>query len=121
MVTKKGIIKKTAITEYSNIRRSGIIAINLREDDELIEVKQTTPENDIFLVTKKGMCIRFQEKAVRALGRTAMGVIGMNLDEDDEIVGMQIDTQGDSLLFASEYGMGKRTALSEFKVQSCHG
>ena len=94
MVTKKGIIKKTAITEYSNIRRSGIIAINLREDDELIEVKQTTPENDIFLVTKKGMCIRFQEKSVRALGRTAMGVIGMNLDEDDEIVGMQIDTQG---------------------------
>ena len=121
MVTKKGIIKKTAITEYSNIRRSGIIAINLREDDELIEVKQTTPENDIFLVTKKGMCIRFQEKSVRALGRTAMGVIGMNLDEDDEIVGMQIDTQGDSLLFASEYGMGKRTALSEFKVQNRGG
>ena len=115
------IIKKTAITEYSNIRRSGIIAINLREDDELIEVKQTTPENDIFLVTKKGMCIRFQEKSVRALGRTAMGVIGMNLDEDDEIVGMQIDTQGDSLLFASEYGMGKRTALSEFKVQNRGG
>ena len=108
MVTKKGIIKKTAITEYSNIRRSGIIAINLREDDELIEVKQTTPENDIFLVTKKGMCIRFQEKSVRALGRT-------------EIVGMQIDTQGDSLLFASEYGMGKRTALSEFKVQNRGG
>ena len=121
MVTKKGIIKKTAITEYSNIRRSGIIAINLREDDELIEVKQTTPENDIFLVTKKGMCIRFQEKSVRALGRTAMGVIGMNLDEDDEIVGMQIDTQGDSLLFASELGMGKRTALTEFKVQNRGG
>ena len=121
MVTKKGIIKKTAITEYSNIRRNGIIAINLREDDELIEVKQTTPENDIFLVTKKGMCIRFQEKSVRPLGRTAMGVIGMNLDEDDEIVGMQIDTQGDSLLFASEYGMGKRTALSEFKVQNRGG
>ena len=121
MVTKKGIIKKTAITEYSNIRRNGIIAIGLREDDELIEVKQTTPENDIFLVTKKGMCIRFQEKSVRPLGRTAMGVIGMNLDEDDEIVGMQIDTQGDSLLFASEYGMGKRTALSEFKVQNRGG
>ena len=121
MVTKKGIIKKTAITEYSNIRRSGIIAINLREDDELIEVKQTVAENDIFLVTKKGMCIRFQEKSVRGLGRTAMGVIGMNLDEDDEIVGMQIDTQGDSLLFASEYGMGKRTALSEFKVQNRGG
>ena len=121
MVTKKGIIKKTPITEYSNIRRSGIIAINLKEDDELIEVKQTTPENDIFLVTRKGMCIRFQEKSVRALGRTAMGVIGMNLDEDDEIVGMQIDTQGDSLLFASEYGMGKRTALSEFKVQNRGG
>ena len=113
MVTKKGIIKKTAITEYSNIRRSGIIAINLREDDELIEVKQT--------ITKKGMCIRFQEKSVRPLGRTAMGVIGMNLDDDDEIVGMQIDTQGDSLLFASENGMGKRTDLSEFKVQNRGG
>ena len=118
---EKGIIKKTAITEYSNIRRSGIIAINLREDDELIEVKQTTSENDIFLVTKKGMCIRFREKDVRSLGRTAMGVIGMNLDPDDEIVGMQIDTQGDSLLFASELGMGKRTDLSEFKVQNRGG
>ena len=121
MVTKKGIIKKTAITEYSNIRKSGIIGINLREGDELIEVKQTISENDIFIVTKKGMCIRFQEKAIRSLGRTAMGVIGMNLDEDDEVVGMQIDTQGDSLLFASEYGMGKRTDLSEFKVQNRGG
>ena len=121
MVTKKGIIKKTPITEYSNIRRSGIIAITLREGDELIEVKQTMPDNDIFIVTRKGMCIRFQEKSVRPLGRTAMGVIGMNLDEDDEVVGMQIDTQGDSLLFASEYGMGKRTALSEFKVQNRGG
>ena len=121
MVTRKGIIKKTAITEYSNIRKSGIIGINLREDDELIEVKQTVPENDIFLVTKKGMCIRFKEGSVRPLGRTAMGVIGMNLDEDDEIVGMQIDTQGDSLLFASENGMGKRTDLSEFKVQNRGG
>ena len=109
MVTKKGIIKKTAIVEYSNIRRSGIIGIGLREDD------------DIFLVTKKGMCIRFKEKDVRPLGRTAMGVIGMNLDPDDEIVGMQIDTQGDSLLFASELGMGKRTDLSEFKVQNRGG
>ena len=121
MVTKKGIIKKTAITEYSNIRRSGIIGIGLREGDELIEVKQTTSENDIFLVTKKGMCIRFKENRIRPLGRTAMGVIGMNLDEDDEVVGMQIDTQGDSLLFASEYGMGKRTDLSEFKVQNRGG
>ena len=121
MVTKKGIIKKTAITEYSNIRKSGIIGINLREGDELIEVKQTISDNDIFIVTKKGMCIRFQEKAIRPLGRTAMGVIGMNLDEDDEVVGMQIDTQGDSLLFASEYGMGKRTDLSEFKVQNRGG
>ena len=121
MVTKKGIIKKTAITEYSNIRRSGIIGIGLREGDELIEVKQTTSENDIFLVTKKGMCIRFKENQIRPLGRTAMGVIGMNLDEDDEVVGMQIDTHGDSLLFASEYGMGKRTDLSEFKVQNRGG
>ena len=121
MVTKKGIIKKTPITEYSNIRKSGIIGISLREGDELIEVKQTVPENDIFLVTKKGMCIRFKEGSVRPLGRTAMGVIGMNLDEDDEIVGMQIDSQGDSLLFASENGMGKRTDLSEFKVQNRGG
>ena len=121
MVTKRGIIKKTAITEYSNIRKSGIIGISLREGDELIEVKQTVPENDIFLVTKKGMCIRFKEGSVRPLGRTAMGVIGMDLDEDDEIVGMQIDSQGDSLLFASENGMGKRTDLSEFKVQNRGG
>ena len=121
MVTKRGIIKKTPITEYSNIRKGGIIGITLREGDELIEVKQTMPDNDIFIVTKKGMCIRFKENMIRPLGRTAMGVIGMNLDDDDEVVGMQIDTQGDSLLFASEYGMGKRTALSEFKVQNRGG
>ena len=112
MVTKKGIIKKTAITEYSNIRRSGIIAINLREDDELIEVKQTTSENDIFLVTKKGMCIRFREKDVRSLGRTAMGVIGMNLDPDDEIVGMQIGRETPSCLLPNWEWAREQISLS---------
>ncbi len=121
MVTKKGIVKKTSVYEFGNIRKNGIIAIGLRDDDELIEVKHTNAENDIFLVTKKGMCIRFKETDVRATGRNAMGVIGMNLDDDDEIVGMQIDTQGDSLLFASAKGMGKRTDLSEFKVQQRGG
>ncbi len=117
MITRKGIIKKTPITEYSNIRKNGIIAISLRDDDELIEVKQTNSESQIFLVTKKGMCIRFKETDIRATGRSSMGVIGMNLDEGDEIVGMQLDSQGDSLLFASENGMGKRTSIDEFKLQ----
>ena len=121
MVTRKGIVKKTGITEYRNIRKNGIIGIALRDDDDLIEVKQTNSENHIFLVTKKGMCIRFKETDVRATGRDSMGVIGMNLAADDEIVGMQIDTQGDSLLFASENGMGKRTDLSEFRLQNRGG
>jgi len=117
MVTKKGIVKKTNILEYSNIRKKGLIAIGLREDDELIEVKTTDKNSDIFLVTKQGMCIRFKETGVRSTGRSAMGVIGMSLDADDEIVGMQIDSQGDSLLIVSENGYGKRTNLEEFKVQ----
>ncbi len=121
MVTKKGTIKKTPITEYSNIRKNGIIAISLRDDDELIEVKQTNAESQIFLVTKKGMCIRFAETDIRATGRSAMGVNGMTLDEGDEIVGMQLNSQGDSLLFASENGMGKRTSLDEFKLQKRGG
>ena len=117
MVTKKGIVKKTSIMEYSNIRKNGLAAINLRDDDELIEVKSTDRETDIFLVTKYGMCIRFKETDVRATGRMTMGVIGMNLDDGDEIVGMQLDHQGDSLLIVSENGLGKRTYLEEFKVQ----
>ncbi|MFI3236399.1 MAG: DNA gyrase subunit A [Lachnospiraceae bacterium] len=121
MVTKNGIAKKTSIMEYSNVRKNGLTAIVLRDDDELIEVKTTTNESEIILVTKQGMCIRFKETDVRHTGRASMGVIGMNIDTDDEVIGMQIDTQGDSLLFASELGMGKRTAFGEFTVQKRGG
>ncbi len=121
MVTKKGIVKKTSVMEYNNVRKNGLIAINLREDDELIEVKTTSNETEIFLVTKLGMCIRFKETDVRPTGRASMGVIGMNLSDGDEIVGMQLDHQGDSLLIVSENGLGKRTYLHEFTVQKRGG
>lgn len=117
MVTKTGIVKKTPIMEFQNVRKNGLIAINLRDDDELIEVKTTDRNTEIFLVTKYGMCIRFKETDVRATGRNSMGVIGMNLDHGDEVVGMQLDHQGDSLLIVSENGYGKRTYLDEFTVQ----
>ncbi|MDI9487817.1 MAG: DNA gyrase subunit A [Bacillota bacterium] len=117
MATKYGMVKKTPIKDYENIRKSGLIAINLREGDELIEVKITNGKKDVFLVTKKGMCIRFDEEDVRPTGRSSMGVIGMSLDEDDQIIGMQLDTQGEYLLFVSAKGLGKRTAIDEFKVQ----
>ena len=121
IVTKKGIVKKTSIVEYSNVRKNGLAAINLRDEDELIEVKITDKDTEIFLVTKYGMCIRFKETDVRATGRASMGVIGMNLSDNDEIVGMQLDHQGDSLLIVSENGMGKRTYLNEFTVQKRGG
>ena len=121
MATKQGIVKKTAITEYSNIRKSGLQTINLRDDDELIEVKFTDNEKDILLVTKFGKCIRFKETDVRPTGRTSMGVIGMNLDDGDEVIGMQMDTQGEALLIVSENGLGKRTELEEFAVQQRGG
>ena len=121
MVTKGGIIKKTPIIEYSNVRKNGLAAINLRDDDELIEVKITDKNTEIFLVTKNGMCIRFRETDVRPTGRTSMGVIGMNLDHGDEIVGMQLDHQGKDLLIVSANGMGKRTKLDEFTVQKRGG
>ena len=121
MVTKKGIIKKTSVMEYGNIRKNGLIAINLKSDDELIEVKITNKNSHIFLVTRYGMCIRFKETDVRGTGRMTMGVIGMNLSDRDEIVGMQIDTQGDSLLIVSENGLGKRTFIDEFTVQKRGG
>ncbi len=117
MVTKKGIVKKTNIMEYVNIRKNGLIAINLRDDDELIEVKSTDANTHIFLVTKNGICIRFKETDVRCTGRSSMGVKGMNLSDDDEIVGMQLDHQGEALLIASEKGYGKRTNTDEFTVQ----
>ena len=121
MITKKGIAKKTPLMEYSNVRKNGLAAINLREDDELIEVKVTDKDSEIFLVTKFGMCIRFLETDVRATGRTSMGVIGMNLSDGDCIVGMQLASQGDSLLIASENGLGKRTPMEEFTVQKRGG
>ena len=121
MVTKKGIIKKTSVMEYGNIRKNGLIAINLKEDDELIEVKITNKESEIFLVTKHGMCIHFKETDTRNTGRMSMGVIGMNLNDGDEIVGMQLNTQGDSLLIVSEHGLGKRTYIDEFTIQKRGG
>ncbi len=121
MVTKSGIVKKTHIMEYFNVRKKGLIAINLREDDELIEVKTTDKDTEIFLVTKHGMCIRFKETDVRSTGRSSMGVFGMNLAPGDEIVGMQLDHQGDSLFIVSENGLGKRTLLEEFTVQKRGG
>ena len=121
MVTKSGIVKKTHIMEYFNVRKKGLIAINLREDDELIEVKTTDKDTEIFLVTKNGMCIRFKETDVRSTGRSSTGVIGMNLAPNDEIVGMQLDHQGDSLFIVSENGLGKRTYLNEFTVQKRGG
>ena len=107
--------------EFSNVRKNGLAAISLRDDDELIEVKATDENSEIFLITKYGMCIRFKETDVRAMGRNAMGVIGMNLDDGDEIIGMQLNTQGDALLIVSEMGMGKRTLLDEFTVQKRGG
>ncbi len=121
MATKGGIIKKTSLSDFANIRKTGLQAISLKENDELIEVKVTDGEKDIILVTKNGMSIRFREDKVRTMGRTAMGVIGMNLDEDDEVVAMQLHDQGDYLLIVSEGGYGKRTPIEEFHVQNRSG
>ena len=121
MATKKGMVKKTPMLEYENVRKNGLQAIVLRDDDELIEVKATDNIQDIFLVTKKGMCIRFKETDVRVTGRVSMGVIGMRFDEDDEVIGMQMESQGEHLLVVSENGMGKRTLISEFNAQNRGG
>ena len=121
MATKQGIVKKTYCKEYANIRKTGIQAITLRDNDELIEVKATDSTKEIFLVTKYGYCIRFKETDVRPTGRSAMGVIGMNIMEGDEVVGMQLNTQGDTLLIVSENGLGKRTPIEEFNLQNRGG
>ena len=121
MVTKTGIVKKTSLKEFANIRKNGLTAITLKDDDELIEVKSTDKDSEIFLVTKHGMCIRFKETDVRNTGRASMGVIGMNLADQDEVVGMQLQSQGGSLLVVSENGLGKRTLLSEFTIQKRGG
>ena len=121
MATKKGIVKKTPIEDYANVRKTGLTAISLRDDDELIEVKKTDNTKDIVMVTKYGQCIRFHETDVRSKGRNYMGVIGMNLSDDDEVVGMQMNTQGDALLIVSEKGLGKATLMTEFSTQNRGG
>ena len=117
MATKNGMVKKTPMREYSNMRKTGLQAILLREGDELIEVKVTDNTEDIFLATKFGMSIRFKETDARITGRVSYGVIGMKLDEGDEVVGMQMASQGEYMLVVSEKGYGKRTRISEFKLQ----
>lgn len=121
MATKNGMVKKTKMSEYANIRKTGLQAILLREGDELIEVKMTDDTEDIFLATKSGMSIRFKETDARITGRVSYGVIGMKLDEGDEVIGMQMASQGEYMLVASEKGYGKRTKISEFKVQQRSG
>ena len=121
MATKKGLVKKTSLSEYMNMRKTGLTAISLREDDELIEVKYTDNEQDIFLVTRYGQCIRFHETDVRSTGRASMGVIGINLADTDEVIGMQLSSQGEYMLTVSEKGMGKLTDTGEFTVQNRGG
>ena len=121
MATKNGMVKKTSLDEYQNMRKTGLTAINLREDDELIEVKYTDGDQDVFLVTRYGQCIRFRESDVRATGRASMGVIGINLLDTDEVVGMQLSSQGEYMLTVSENGMGKLTDINEFTVQNRGG
>ena len=121
MATKSGIVKKTPIQDYENVRKTGLAAISLKDDDELIEVKFTDNKKDIILATKYGQCIRFKDTDVRSTGRVSMGVRGINLSDGDEIIGMQLCSQGDYLLIVSEKGMGKRTSMSEFSVQNRGG
>ena len=121
MATRNGMVKKTDISEYQNVRKTGLTAIVLRDNDELIEVKATNGEDDIFLITKKGMTIRFNEKDVRQTGRTSMGVKGIHLGKDDIVISMQMSSQGEKILLVTENGMGKRTLISEFNVQNRGG
>ncbi len=121
MATKNGIVKKTPVADYANVRKKGLAAITLREEDELIEVKMTDNTKDIILVTRYGQCIRFHETDVRSTGRVSIGVIGMNLSDRDEVVGMQTNTQGEYLLIASEKGLGKLTRMDEFTPQNRGG
>ena len=121
MATKRGMTKKTPVTDYANIRKTGLGAINLREDDELIEVKITDNTDDILMFTKYGQCIRFHETDVRTTGRTTMGVIGMNLVPGDEVIAMQTASQGDSVMIVAEKGLGKCTLTTEFTPQNRGG
>jgi DNA gyrase subunit A len=121
MVTRNGIVKKTKCTDFANIRSNGINAITIQEGDSLIEVKETCADDDIIIVTEKGMAIRFPETQVRPTGRNSMGVRGISLAEDDCVVGMQLSSQGDSVLVVSEKGMGKRSKFDDFRMQNRGG
>ena len=123
MATKNGIIKKTALNEYMSVRKSGLIGITLKEDDELIDVRLTDGEDNVVLVTRKGMCITFDEKDVRPMGRVSQGVIGIRLDDEDYVIGMESIIQGSkaTLLAITENGFGKRTELDEYRVQTRGG
>ena len=121
MATKFGMVKKTPMEDFMNIRKTGLQAINMREDDELIEVKYTDGDRELLLVSGKGMCIRFHEKDVRPTGRSSMGVRGMDLGEGDIVIGMQMDSQGEYLLLATSRGLGKKTRIDEFNVQNRGG
>ena len=121
MATAKGMVKKTPIKDYENVRKNGLAAINIREDDTLIEVKVTDNSEDIMLFTKFGICIRFNESDVRSTGRTTMGVIGMNIDQDDMIIAMQTASMGESVLIVSDKGLGICTLIDEFTTQNRGG
>lgn len=123
MATKNGLIKKTALSEYNSNKKTGLLAITLKEDDELIEVRLTDGEDNVVLVTSKGMCITFDEKDVRPVGRSAQGVLGIRLDKDDFVIGMEsvIGGKNATLLAITEHGFGKRTELEEYRVQNRGG
>ena len=121
--TRNGLIKKTALTEYNSARKTGLLAITLKDDDEVIDVRLTDGEDNVVLVTKQGMCITFNEKDVRPIGRVSQGVIGIRLDDDDSVIGMESIIQGSNatLLAITENGFGKRTELEEYRVQTRGG
>ena len=124
MATRNGLIKKTALQEYNSSRKTGLLAINLKDDDELIDVRLTDGEDNVVLVTSKGMCITFDEKDVRPVGRSAQGVLGIRLDEDDFVIGMEsilANNKKATLLAITENGFGKRTELDEYRVQNRGG
>ena len=124
MATKKGLIKKTPLQEYNSSRKTGLLAINLKDDDELIDVRLTDGQDNIVLVTSKGLCITFDEKDVRPVGRSAQGVLGIRLDDDDVVIGMEsilAENKNVTLLAITENGFGKRTELDEYRVQNRGG
>ncbi len=121
MATKNGMIKKTPLIDYVNVKKSGLIAIDLKDDDDLIEVKITDGKDDMFLITEGGMCIRFNERDVRSTGRSTMGVKGISLSKDDKVISLIMGSHGDHILFVTKNGMGKKTDINEFSSQNRGG